>query len=366
MDMTRFVAIGLLAGWILAGCAGTPAKPKVYWPPPPNPTKYEWIMTFKSEKDFPKSGFQRGFSAVAGEGSQTISGKPMGIAADADGRVYLADYDESAVRVYDFESKTIGLYSKDPVFRFPLGLAFDAEGRFYVVNAGTKTVLVFGPDRRPLLSLGDEKVFQKPSYLAINDKLGRIYVTDPVADKVVVFEKGGKHLFSFGDPGTEPGQLFRPTGIATNPQGEIFVADTMNGRVQVFTAEGQFLRVIGSRGAGPAQFESPRGLALDSEGHVYVSDVRKGVVHIFDREGTPLLFLGGGGETTHPLSFVQPTSLYIDARDRIYITDSFNRRFTVWQYLTPEYLKDYPLDTDALRQIEERAREVEKQMEGGK
>ena len=47
-------------------------------------------------------------------------------------------------------------------------------------------------------------------------------------------------LGSWGERGHDPGELFRPTGIAVGPHA-VFVADTGNDRVQAFEPDGTFV-----------------------------------------------------------------------------------------------------------------------------
>jgi hypothetical protein len=49
-----------------------------------------------------------------------------------------------------------------------------------------------------------------------------------------VFDNDGTFLRQWGGFGTDPGQFFRPMGIAIAADGRIFVGDTWNGRVQIF------------------------------------------------------------------------------------------------------------------------------------
>lgn len=49
-----------------------------------------------------------------------------------------------------------------------------------------------------------------------------------------VFEESGSFICQFGTAGKEPGQLDRPSGICTTPDGRIAVVDFGNNRIQVF------------------------------------------------------------------------------------------------------------------------------------
>ena len=70
---------------------------------------------------------------------------------------------------------------------------------------------------------------------------------------------------------------------------------------------------------------------MDSEGHIYVVDAAFNNFQIFDEEGKLLLWVGNPG--SRPGEFYLPSGMYIDREDRIYVTDTFNRRVQVFQYL---------------------------------
>jgi DNA-binding beta-propeller fold protein YncE len=320
----------------------------------------QWINTVYSEEAFDKTPGQVFLEKLSGKPPLDFFLKPSGIASDGKGKVYVADIDRANVKIFDFDKRTLEYLSPGPIFKIVLGLAVDSKGRLYVADGGKSKVVVFGPDRQPLLNIGDPGTLRKPAFIALNERLGRIYVTDSTAHRVVVFDLEGKHLFSFGDVGNAEGEFFSPTGIAIDSQDRVFVADTLNARIQAFDAEGAFLFAFGERGDQEWQFESPRGLAFDSEDHLYVAEARKASLMIFQGDGTPLLRLGGE-TTTNPLGFAMPSGISIDANDRIYITDIMNRRFTIWQYLSETYLRDHPLDTEAL---EKARKEGERLKEG--
>jgi hypothetical protein len=54
------------------------------------------------------------------------------------------------------------------------------------------------------------------------------------------------------------------------------------------------------------------------------------VVQVFNREGQLLYYFGRMG--TAAGAFQLPTGLRIDAQDRIYVVDSFNKRVQVYHY----------------------------------
>lgn len=341
--MNKKLVFGLLALAFLAGCAKEAVKPRILWPPLPNRPRLEWIGTYYSQDDFPKAESEKISDTLLGRNDLDFFALPFGIASNGAGLVFVSDPSSSTVKVFDFNGRKVFSLSQEKIFFRPYGMALDAQGRLYVGDTGHQKIFVFSPDLKPVATIGGKELFTKPVFMAINDKLGRLYVSDGYENKIVVFDLEGKHLFSFGEKGNAPGSLFGPQGVAVDPQGRVFVADQFNARIQVFDADGKYLYNFGERGDQQWQFEFPKDLAFDSEGHLHIVDSRKSALITYEPDGKLLLFTGSG-TGTNPLALSLPTAIHIDRNDRLYIVDQINRRFSVWQYLSDEFLKKNPIE----------------------
>ncbi len=338
---------------LLAGCAGKAERPRILWPPPPSVSKLEWIGVYSSERDFPKTDSEKRFQALLGDNSLYQFITPFGIAADGNGRVFISDIHLKNVRIFDFETRTVQNLTSNSFFQLPLGMDMDRDERLYVADGTRKIILVFDNNLNMVDSLGNAGFWEKPAFIAVNENLGRIYVTDGLGCKIVVLNMKGEHLFSFGNRGSGEGEFNAPQGLAFNNKNELFVADMLNARIQVFDAEGNYLRGFGKRGDRVWQMENPKDLAFDGMGNMYLTDSRRGSFRIFDSLGTLLLDTGSTGRTAHPLGFSNPASIYVDKNDRIYIVDMLNKRFAIWQYLSEEYLEKRPVTEEDIEQIYE-------------
>ena len=138
-----------------------------------------------------------------------------------------------------------------------------------------------------------------------------LYVTDIAHQKIHVLDKlTGQPMFTFGEPGSDPGKMAHPTNLALGPDGTVYLSDMTNFRVQHFTPEGEFIRQLGSVGTGYGQFARPKGVAVDREGRIYVADAAFQNVQLFDDDGAVLMFFGGPGDG--PGSMYLPTAVKID------------------------------------------------------
>jgi hypothetical protein len=81
----------------------------------------------------------------------------------------------------------------------------------------------------------------------------------------------------------------------------------------------------------PGYFGQPKAVACDSQNHLYVLDAQFEAVQIFDNEGRLLLNFGEEGHSAG--QFWLPSGIHIDAQDRIWIADDYNRRVQLFQYV---------------------------------
>jgi DNA-binding beta-propeller fold protein YncE len=87
---------------------------------------------------------------------------------------------------------------------------------------------------------GDGK-FHSPGGITVLGSSGEVAVADQSNHRVQIFDSEGKYKRQFGTEGKEDdGQLFYPTGIASDAHSNLLVTDHTN-RLQVFDPEGKHL-----------------------------------------------------------------------------------------------------------------------------
>jgi len=231
---------------------------------------------------------------------------PTGIATDASGNVYVADALNARIRkitpagvVSTLAGTTAGFTngsSSVAQFRFPMGVAVDATGNVYVADfsnsairkitpagqvstlAGTGTI---GSANGP----GNVATFNGPSGVAV-DAGGNVYVADlnnnlirKITPDGLVSNLAGSGVQGFAN-GVGAGAMFwAPYGITVDPAGNVYVGDRDNKRIRKITPAGLVSTLAGSGAQGSfngaadlAQFFLPTGLAVDASGTVYVAD----------------------------------------------------------------------------------------------
>lgn len=314
-------------------------QPEILWPKPPDEPKIKWVRGLRSELEIKEASTQEKIlDAFLGEQRRGFAlMKPYGVFS-ANGAIYVAEMLGGVVAVFDMKAKNFYFIGSDKgpgKLARPTGIAADREGRVYVTDSGQNRVIVFEKGGKYLLSFGTAKQFSKPSGIAINDHEGRVYVADQKNHKIYVFSKNGNFLFEIGKEGEKDGEFNAPTHIFVDNKNKLYVTDSLNFRIQIFDSNGKFISKFGQIGDGLGMFARPRGVAVDSEGNIYVVDAAFANVQIFDQKGNVLLFFGGSGWT--PGKFLFPAGISIDEDDRIYVSDEFNKRINIFQYMGEKY-----------------------------
>lgn len=358
------VVLTLAAAATLAACAAPPKEVRMryLWPIPPETPRVEWLGTYASEDDFPKTAAQRTMENITGKPPQTFFRMPSGIASDGKGRVFVSDTVAQDVLVYDFNALTVAPYSgtENKPFERPSGMAVDAAGNLYVADIGRQTVLVFDPNHRLLRTIGSKADFaSSPGFVAVDDRRDRVYVSDPRGDKIVFFDRIGKKLGSFGPKLDQDGRersLHNPQGMALDRDGNLFVALQAAAYIFKLSPEGKVLHVFGERGDQVYQLEAPKSLAFDSEGNLWVADARRPAIYTYTPEGRVLLETGGRDVTGRsPLAYSSPVGIFIDQNDKVYVADRILKRFSIWGYFSQRYLAADPLTPEQLERVKAEA-----------
>ncbi len=95
---------------------------------------------------------------------------------------------------------------------------------------------------------GEQDFFHKPSDIAIDPSLSRIYIADSGNHRVVVFDFQGKFLGTIGKEGQGPAEFTKPTGIFVLTDSHLAVADSNSNRIQIFDKTGTLIQVINTKG----------------------------------------------------------------------------------------------------------------------
>jgi hypothetical protein len=248
-----------------------------------------------------------------GTGSAAMFNGPADIALDSSGNAYVADANNSTVRMvtpagivttlagqFGVSGSTDGS-GTTALFNHPAGIAVDGSGNAYVADTGNNTIrkLVIATGAVTTLAgqagvagssdcAGTAASFDGLSGIAV-DSTGNLYVSDTLNHTIRKVTAAGAVSTIAGTAGssgftnaTGTAALFHgPQGLTLDASGDLFVADTNNNAIRklviatgvVTTAAVQSGTAGAVDGANSqAQFHYPSSVAVDSTGNLYVVD----------------------------------------------------------------------------------------------
>jgi DNA-binding beta-propeller fold protein YncE len=108
--------------------------------------------------------------------------------------------------------------------------------------------------------------FDSPRAITVLGSSEEVAVADQSNHRVQIFDSEGKYKRQFGTCGKEDGQLYFPSGLASDAHGNLLVVDSTN-RLQVFNPEGKHLCTRSDLGLD----NSPKGIAWSTGGEIAVA-----------------------------------------------------------------------------------------------
>lgn len=200
------------------------------------------------------------------------------IAFAPDGSFYVADLGNFRVQKFDkdrnflFAWGTAGTGNGQFIEAFDVAL--DADGNVFVLDDKRDDVQKFTPDGTFLLKFGgagaDDGELDFPSFMTV-DPDGNVWVSDSTNGRIEIWANDGTFLASWNGGG----RAVAATDIVVDAHGRAFVTETDSNfsGVLVLDRFGRVIGSFGSAGTGDGQFTVAAGIALDSEGNVYVTDM---------------------------------------------------------------------------------------------
>lgn len=195
---------------------------------------------------------------VDGPAATAEFSNPAGVAVDAAGNLYVADYRNHSVREISAGNVTTIAgngspgFADGPVasaqFSYPLGVAIDGSGNLYVADSNNNR---------------------------IREISGGIVTT-----------LAGNGTASYLDGAAASAEFHGPNSVAVDASGHVFVADGSNNVIREISG-GMVTTMAGSNAGyldGPARsamLNGPNGLALDADGDLYIADSGEDEIRLY-------------------------------------------------------------------------------------
>ncbi|MGI9073091.1 MAG: choice-of-anchor D domain-containing protein [Bryobacteraceae bacterium] len=327
-----------------------------------------------------------GIYGYSGDGGAANSGElrlPQAVAVDEAGNVYIADTGNNVIRRVAAATGIITTVAGNGLWGYsgdgrlattasladPTGVALDAAGNLYIadfsnnvirkVNAitGVISTVVGGGSNPGDDGLGDngpatDATLYRPAGLAF-DVAGNLYIADSynslirkvslMTGIISVVAGGGSNpgtdALGDGGPATEA-QLGNPMGVALDTSGNLYIADTGNNLVREVNS-GTITAIAGNGNPGyqgdngpalNAKLNAPSSVGLDTAGNLYIADTNNNMIRRVDGTTGIISRMAGnrtagyagdaGVPTTARLNY--PSSIALDAGANLYIADNAN------------------------------------------
>lgn len=289
---------------------------------------------------------------------------PTGIATDAAGNFYVADFENHRIRKITPEGEVSTFAgsgidgdadgtAENAQFNLPAGIAIDSQDNVYVADFRNHSIRKITPAGVVSTIAGNGTAgfeddnginaqFNAPSGIAI-DEQDNCYVADSNNHKIRKIDPAGNVTTVVGSTqGFEDGdrttaQFDRPFGVTVAADGTLYVADSFNHRIRKIDTEGNVTTVAGSTegftdgDSATAEFDIPAALTLDALGNLYIADFSNNSIRKLSTDGQVTTIAGTGDEgdqdgTGATAQFNSPQGIFIDETFTIYVVDSGNHK----------------------------------------
>ncbi len=260
------------------------------------------------------------------------------VAVDSSDNVYVFNRGGHPVIVYDSEGKFLRSWGED-IFATPHGITIGPDDSVYCVDTGDSTVRKLTTDGELIFTLGDPgkpappmsgEPFGRPTHVGVNPANGTLYVADGYANAHVhTYDPDGNYIGTWGESGTDEGQLNIVHNIDIDSNGYVYIGDRENHRVQIFDENGNYETQWVNMSRAAAVYIDKRG----ESDIVYVGEYFAGIgsnaigtdlgprVSIYQTDGTLLARVGRESYGDESGRFYSPHGIAVDSKGDVYVAE---------------------------------------------
>ena len=193
-------------------------------------------------------------------------------------------------------------------------VAVDSQDRVYVYSRSEHPMVVFNRDGNFLTSWGDDIL--KDAHGIFIDGDDNIYCVERETHVMHKFTTDGELLMTLGTmdkPGTEGEPFNLPTDLALGPDGEMYISDGYgNARIHKYSPDGELIKSWGKPGTGPGEFDLPHCVRVDPRNRLMVADRENNRIQFFTLDGEYIEEWG---------DLLQPDTIFIDEDELVYVAE---------------------------------------------
>lgn len=203
------------------------------------------------------------------------------------------------------------------------GVTVDSDGNVYILNRGPHPVIVLDKNGNFLRSFGEGEFDQRAHGIHAGPE-NYIYTINDNQHCIKKYTREGKLVMVIGKQG-KPAEKWtglpfnRPTNVAVSPNtGDIYITDGYgNSRVHRYSAEGKHIISWGAPGCDPGEFQIPHNVVVDQDENVYINDRENYRLQVFDCNGNLKAIWQ---------NIYRPQALCIDREGIVYVGEQLMQR----------------------------------------
>ena len=339
-----------------------------------------------------------GFSGDGGPATMAAFWGPSGVAADKNNNLYIADNDNNRIRKVDAITGIITTVAGNGSYAFagdggpaisaslkaPTGVAIDAGGNIYIADyynqrirkvdalTGVITTIAgngsvgFGGDGGPAVSAN----IWLPTGVAV-DAGNNVYIADWANHRIrkvdaltgVITTIAGNGVAGFSGDGSLAisAELNQPYGISLDAGRNLYIADYVNNRIRkVAAGTGIISTVAGSGNQGyngdglsglSTNLTAPTGVTIDIFGNLYIADLSQRVLRMDAATGIITTIAGNGiqgfsgdGGPAASAQLSNSWGVFITGNGDLYIADLNNERVRKVALCFPPFISSLPVN----------------------
>ncbi|MBF15939.1 MAG: peptidylglycine alpha-amidating monooxygenase [Chloroflexi bacterium] len=256
------------------------------------------------------------------------------VSVDSEDNVYVFNRGEHPLIIFDKNGNFIKTIGEGEFIR-PHGIEIDSEDNLYLVDDLGHFVQKRSKNGEIIFTIGQKEkpcewqsggYFNRPTDIAINPSNGDLFITDGYGNsRIHKFDKNGKHILSWGNPGAGEGQFSLPHNITMLGDDRVVMCDRENFRLQVFTLEGEFV--------SQHHMHRPQAITSFKDSYLLVAEAGTGAdtqigvpnlglsVKVLDYDFNFVTSFGDEQEGEGADQFISPHGITVDSNGSIYIAE---------------------------------------------
>ena len=209
------------------------------------------------------------------KGSDHAFKKPFSVAVDEEDNIYFVDYENNNIYKSNKTMEEVRKQEMEQEVSGSLSVSL-IKDEIMVLERNSHYIKVYDKEliyRKSKESTGGNRT--------CFDEHGNLYVSISGENPCIeVFNSDCKSLHSFSSDEKGVNRLKCPTGVCVAGQ-HLYVVDLKNNNVSVFTTKGEYVTSFGQEGSNEGDLKGPWGICVDKDGFVYVGDSSNGRIQIF-------------------------------------------------------------------------------------